>query len=176
MTKKFVILCLLFLFAAIPAQANDDVDYKAKFIIKLLNYVDWPSGAGTNGSGAIVINVLGGSAITPKLTALAAKKTASGTAVTIKEVTIDDNIADCQILYMGTKETSDLAKVLKKVNGTTALTVSDAEYFGNYGVMINFFAEEKGGKKKTKFEINKTVADMAGLKISSKLLKLAKII
>ncbi len=167
MFKQFFIFSVLLLFAVSAVHATEDVDYKAKFIIKLLDYVTWPSGAETDGSGNVVINIVGTSTMTAKLNELGAGKN-----ITVKEVTLDDNIADCQILFMATAETADLAKILKKVNGTTALTVSDAEYFGNYGVMINFFAD--GGK--TKFEVNKTVVDMAGIKISSKLLKLAKII
>lgn len=172
MLKPLVMLCVaLFLFSA-AATATEDIDYKAGFIIKLIDYVEWPSGAGTDGSGNIVINVIGASPMAGKLTELAA-----GKKITVKELPLDDaGIADCQILFMGTSETADLAKILKKTNGTTALTISDAEYFANYGVMINFYVEEAGGKTKTKFEVNKMVVDMAGIKISSKLLKLAKII
>ena len=179
MVTKYLILGILiyFLIAGVSVvSADEDVDYKANFIIKLLDYVEWPTGAGADGSGNVVVHVVGSSPLTPVLQNLAKEKTAAGMGVTIKEVTLDDNLADCQILFMATKETADLAKILKRINGTTVLSISDAEYFGNYGVMINFFAEDDGGKSKTKFEINKTVVDMAGLKISSKLLKLAKII
>ncbi|MEZ5357432.1 MAG: YfiR family protein [Candidatus Zixiibacteriota bacterium] len=168
MLKSYVILCVALLFLTAVVTATEDVDYKAKFIVKLIDYVEWPAGAGADASGNIVVHVVGASDMATKLT-----ESAAGTNITVKEVPIDDaGIAKCQILFMGTSETSDLAKILKKVNGTTVLTVSDAEYFGNYGVMINFYAEGD----KTKFEVNKTVVDMSGIKISSKLLKLAKII
>ena len=42
--------------------------------------------------------------------------------------------------------------------------------------MINFYTETDGGKNKVKFEINNLMVKDHGLKISSKLLKLAKII
>jgi len=52
------------------------------------------------------------------------------------------------------------------------LTVSDCEYFARYGVMLNFY---KDGDK-VKFEHNRRTAKEAGLKVSSKLLKMATII
>jgi hypothetical protein len=51
------------------------------------------------------------------------------------------------------------------------LTISEIEGFTQSGGIINFYIEES----KIRFEINVGAAEKAGLKISSKLLKLAKI-
>jgi len=61
------------------------------------------------------------------------------------------------------------------INGAkklSVLTVSDSSGFAEKGVVINLY---KSGIK-TKFEINRNSARESGLKISSKLYKLARIV
>ncbi|MEE9443798.1 MAG: YfiR family protein [candidate division Zixibacteria bacterium] len=170
------LFALLFMWVLVSADADSDAEYKSKFIINLVDYVEWPAGGDTDNKGTIAISVIGDSPLLPKLKAMAEAKTKDGKKIVIKEKVINEQSYDCQILFLASKETSDLAKVLKKVKGNPVLTVSDCEYFANYGVMINFYNEENDGKSKVKFEVNKATVSMAGLKISSKLLKLAKII
>lgn len=170
------LFALLFMWALVSADADGDAEYKSKFIINLVDYVDWPAGGDADESGSIAIAVIGDSPLLPKLKAMAETKTKDGKKIVIKEKVLNESTYDCQILFLASKETSDLAQVLKKVNGNPVLTVSDCDYFANYGVMINFYNEENDGKSKVKFEVNKATVSMAGLKISSKLLKLAKII
>ena len=169
-----IILLTLLLSTSLMAQemSADEIDYKANFIVKLLQYVEWPAGADKDASGAISIGVQGDSPLTPVLETLAADGAKDGTPINVKTVAIGADIADCQILFISSKETSDLAKILKAVAGKPVLTVSDCEYFARYGVMLNFY---KDGDK-VKFEHNRRTTKEAGLKVSSRLLKMATII
>jgi hypothetical protein len=167
-------LSLFSLVALAREQSQEDIDYKADFIVKIIDYVTWPEGAGTNGDGTVVIAVVGESALTPKLTELAAAKTSSGTKISIKSITTEDDLTDCQILFIPTEDKTELAPILKKVNKVPVLTISDSYYFARYGVMVNFFKEE--GKDKVKFEVNTMTMGFVKLKMSSKLLKLATVI
>jgi hypothetical protein len=155
---------------------KDEIDYKADFIIKVVDYVTWPDGADTDSAGAVVIAVLGESPLVPKLEELVAEKVKNGQKMTIKKVAMTDDLTDCQILFVTTEEKTELAKVLKKVAKAPVLTVSDAYYFARYGVMVNFYKEEADGKEKIKFEVNQMTMGFVGLKMSSKLLKLATVI
>jgi hypothetical protein len=60
--------------------------------------------------------------------------------------------------------------VLASLRGKAVLTVGETEDFAEDGGMIAFLVEEN----KIRFEINLEAADKAKLKISSKLLALAK--
>ncbi len=176
MSKKSMLLVVPFLLLNIIVFANttEDIDYKANFIINLIKHVEWPASAGTDKDGSVVINVVGETSLYPELQKLADSKSAKGQKIVIRNVS--EPLTDCQILFISTSETSGLAKVLKKVKNYPILTISDAEYFGNYGVMINFIKEKDKGKSKVKFEVNQLSVSDAGIKISSKLLKQAKII
>lgn len=153
-------------------QAEDDSAYKADFILKLFDYVTFPSGSGIDSNGSATIGVLGDSPLTAALKAAAGN--ASGKKVTVKSVTIADPWTDCAVLFIATTDKSELAKALKKVANGPIVTVSDCAGFAGFGVIVNFFKEDGTGK--VKFEINTLAAGDAKLKFSSQLLKLAKII
>ena len=173
----FLTSFLLILGRDIPAKDMPaaDIDFKADFIVKVTDYVTWPEGAATNAAGEVAIAVLGDSPLTPKLKELTAARTGQGTKMSVASVTLDDNLTAYQILFVVTEDKTELAKVLKKVQNAPVLIVSDAYYFARYGVMVNFYKEE-GGDGKVKFEVNQITMGMVGLKMSSKLLKLATII
>ena len=170
------ILFLLGISAFGQEDTEEEINYKADFIIKLIDYTTWAEGAGKDSQGAVVISVIGESPLTPRLKELAAAETKNDKKITVKVVSIEDKLTDCQILFLPTKDKKDLAKILKKVDGHPVLTVSDCYYFARHGVMINFVKEENDGKTKVKFEVNRTTIKLAGLKLSSRLLKLATII
>lgn len=177
--KTQAIVIILFLLA-LAAHGKDltqaEIDYKAEFIIKVVDYVTWPADAKTDASGAIVIAVLGDSQLLPTLQTLAEKKSGKEQKVVAKSITMEDDLTACQILFVTTEDKTELAAVLKKIKNAPVLTVSDAYYFARYGVMVNFYTEEVKGKQKVKFEVNTMTMGFVGLKMSSKLLKLATII
>ena len=177
MKLVFVTSSLLVLAVDIPAKDMPaaEIDFKADFIIKVTDYVTWPEGAATNAAGEVAIAVLGASPLTPKLKELASARASQGTKMSVTSVTPDDNLVAYQIMFIVTEDKAELAKVLKKVQNAPVLIVSDAHYFARYGVMVNFYKEE-GGDGKVKFEVNQMTTGMVGLKMSSKLLKLATII
>ena len=78
----------------------------------------------------------------------------------------------CHILFISALEKERVASILKFLKSSCILTISDIEGFAQSGGIINFVIEEN----KVRFEINIDAANRAGIKISSKVLKLAKII
>jgi len=166
------ILCLLGISLVRPGA--DDDSYKADFIVKLFSYVDWPAGKGAAADGGVTVGVVGKASMLSQLKAAAAQRTTDGKKTTIKELTLDGDFSGCQILFFQTQDKSELAKILKKIAGQPILTVSDCTGFAGFGVMVNFYTEADGGK--VKFEINALAASDAKLKISSSLLKLARVL
>jgi hypothetical protein len=178
MSRLVVVGALLLAALSLQAKSltSEEIDYKADFIIKIIDYVTWPTGAGTNAQGEISIAVLGDSPLTPKLKELAAARTTAGVKMSVTTVTAESDLTLHQILFLTTEDKTELAAVLKKIQKAPVLTISDAYYFARYGVMVNFFSEEAEGKAKVKFEVNQMTLGPVGLKMSSKLLKLATLI
>jgi len=78
----------------------------------------------------------------------------------------------CHVLYVSQSEDAFLSQVLRTVRQANVLTVGDKPSFARRGGVIGFF-EDDG---RLAFEVNLAAAEAAGLKISSKLLTLAKVI
>ena len=63
-------------------------------------------------------------------------------------------------------------RIVETVGHSSVLTVSDITGFAREGGIIGFFVEEK----RVQFEINVAAAEVAGVRISSRLLNLARIV
>jgi hypothetical protein len=90
----------------------------------------------------------------------------------IRRVDRIEDLQRCHILFISESEKENLSQIFVKVSDWPVLTVSDMEGFAKRGGIINFITVEK----KIHFEINVDVAERSGLRISSKLLRLAKIV
>jgi YfiR/HmsC-like len=76
------------------------------------------------------------------------------------------------VLFVSKSEAGRLRQILAALQGTSILTVGETEAFARQGGMINFITVDK----KVRYEINVAAAKRANLDISSKLLRLAKIV
>lgn len=156
---------------AVAADASE----KADFVAKLIDFVEWPAGKGTDASGSVVIACVGDSPVIASLKDAAARKSAEGMKVTVKTVAAGDPLAGSQMVFIGACDKAELAKVLKAAAGQPVLTVSNCTKFAQFGVMVNILDDSDGGAK-VKFEVNTITVKEAGLKIGAQLLKLATVI
>ena len=74
------------------------------------------------------------------------------------------------MLFICASERRRMAEILKSVNEVSVLTVSELERFLPAGGMIQFVMEEN----KVRFDINPGAARRAHLRISSKLMSVAR--
>jgi len=89
----------------------------------------------------------------------------------IKRLNSDGDLSGCHVLFVSRLE-KDRAGLLNRVKGLSILTVSDAAEFAEQGGMVTLVL----ASKRVSPEINQTVAEEAGLRISAKLLKLARLV
>ena len=73
---------------------------------------------------------------------------------------------------MSPSERARLGQILENVRGQSILTIGDTDGFAQLGGIVNFVLEDG----KVRFEINPESAGRARLRISSRLLTLARII
>ena len=78
----------------------------------------------------------------------------------------------CHILFISPSEKNNFSTIISSLKDSNTLTVSDFKDFAKSGGTMNFYIK----KNNVKIEINIDAAERAGLKISSKLLKIAKVI
>jgi hypothetical protein len=153
---------------AAPAQTVPEYDVKAAFLYNFTKFVDWPPAAFPD-PNSLRICVLGDDPFGHSLQAVEGEQVANHKLI----VTRTDSISrpgGCQILFISRSEQGRLKQILAAVKGSPVLTVGDTEKFVDQGVIINFILDGS----KVRFEINTGAADQAGLRISSKLLQLAR--
>ena len=78
----------------------------------------------------------------------------------------------CQMVFVSSSEKSRVAEILDGLKGTSTLVVGETEGFAAAGGVIQFVLEDN----RVRFLINTDATDRAGLKVSSKLLSLARLV
>jgi hypothetical protein len=163
-----------------PAQQQDVIDrepeIKAAYLYNFGRYVEWPATAppaGDVGPPDFVIGVVGDTPVIAPLRTIAATKRVAGRAIVIRQFRAERDFRPCQELFVPAGQNPDLvAEILRKVRGTATLIVGDEEGFALKQGQIGFYTDENN----MKFEINAAAAAKAGLRISSKLLSLGRIV
>lgn len=174
--KRFVFrLAFLMPFALCPSliSAEEAVEYqvKAAFIYKFIKFTKWPSQSMGGPKDNIVVAVLGESPIWAPLKNLEGKKI-MGRSMKIIRALDACHEKPCDILFVSNSEKNALGDILQKVRGTDVLTIGETEGFAEMGGMINFFINDG----KIRFEINIVALEETNLRLSSKLLRLGKIV
>jgi hypothetical protein len=141
---------------------------KAAFIYNFLKFVEWPKNQ--NVDRPIRLGVMGKTPLASLLNNLTGKSLHSRTLRVIKYRSICDSL-NFQALFIATDiNKSEVAEMLQELDAMPVLTISDINKFIQQGGMIELFREGN----KIRFKINLAAANAAHLKISSKLLKLAR--
>jgi hypothetical protein len=83
-----------------------------------------------------------------------------------------DGLAGCHLLFWSGSDDHQRRMLLQALAGKPVLTVSDDGAFARAGGMINFFVDSE----RMRFAVNPAAAERGGLRISSRLLKLAVIV
>jgi len=156
--------------AAEPAPTEYEI--KAAFIYNFAKYVEWPEDTGPDSGGVFIIGVLGDDPFGVLLDQIARSKTIGDKPIVIRRFEHFEDYTPCHILFVAASEQDRLPAVLEMLADSPVLLIGDTEGFAHRGVAVNFVIE----RSKVRFEINPEAAARAGLKISSKLLRLATII
>ncbi len=150
------------------AQSLGEDDVKAAFVLKLVNFVQWPS----SNTNDLVIGFIGADSTSDALQRQASGKTVNGRRVVVRRLGLDGDLKACQVIFLGDSERKNTASVLERVRGTSVLTVGEYDGFGQRGGIINLLLNDG----RIRFEVNPHGAERAHLQISSRLLSLATIV
>jgi hypothetical protein len=160
-------LCLVVHTAAASQTATID-EVKAAFLFNFAKFVEWPSAP--DDKGPLQIGILGSDNVGDSLREIVRGKTVNGRPLAMRRVTDEDDLERLHLLFIAAAEQGRLADIMKRIDGSTVLTVSDIEKFCQQGGAIALLQEGNH----LRFEINLDAADRSRLKVSSKLLTLAR--
>jgi len=137
-------------------------------IFNMIRFVEWPEPVKSAESDYLVICTAGNSNMSQALQSLSGK-TVKGRNVQIKQAGRQSDLPRCHVLFMGEMSRATTHTYIEASRKGAVLTISDTKGFAEGGGMIGFIILQG----KVSFEINQQNATRQGLRISSRLLKLA---
>jgi hypothetical protein len=154
------------------AQESPPSEYqvKAAFLFNFGKFVEWPTNAFANAESPLVIGVFGGDPFHGDLERLVAGQKIAGHPVVVRQTSALPDLKGCHILFIPAAAKEREREALQAAGGACVLTVGEFYGFCEAGGMVNFVIEDR----QVHFDINNDAVKAAGLKISSKLLTLAR--
>jgi hypothetical protein len=155
------------------ANANTPLEYevKAAFLFRFAQFVDWPPDTFKGAGEPFTYCTIGDDPFRGGLERTLTGKTIGERALRVQHLSGAGKIEECQVLFVGGPgDKKHIEETLASAGRLPILTVGEADRFAEDGGTIGFCTEEN----KIRFEVNLDAAGKAGLKISAKLLALAK--
>jgi hypothetical protein len=170
------LLCVLVALGALlwgpcAFAADDSLEYqvKAAFLLNFIKFIDWPESAFADQGSPVAICILGYDPFGHALDQVVEGETVNGRKVALQRIKRLPPSKSCQVLFIGKSEKDTLKTILPELE-PGVLTVGEGESFMRAGGMIAFVIENR----RVRFDVNQAVAETAALKLSSKLLSVAR--
>lgn len=152
------------------SSAASEYTVKAAFLFHFAQFVEWPAEAFADANSPLTYCTIGEDAFRGALEESVNGKSIGNRRLQVKHVKELEQIAGCQVLFIAAGEKKRHGEELAMASKRPVLTVGETDGFATEGGIIGFFREQN----KIRFEINLDAAGKAQLKISAKLLSLAK--
>jgi hypothetical protein len=176
--KKIVFFFLLFGLFFVPvnkwvmADTPENSTVIAAIVLNLARFTEWPTSAFAKTEGNIRVCVLGDN-ITQDAFSQIDKKQIGTHVLTVVNMPRIKNPKDCHLLYASALDRATLIQLLAELRNQPIFTVSgDESHFLEDGGMVLL----KLVDGKMNMEVNLNAVTKGGLKISSRVLQLAKIV
>ena len=154
-----------------PPAARLEYQIKAAFLYNFARFVDWPAEK-QNEKNQILVGIYGKDPFGSTLEQTLQGKTVGGRPLAIRRLTTLAGVKQCHILFISSAEKKNLGLILEVAGEGGVLTVGESAKFAEEGGMVNFAMRDNT----VGLEVNVSAAERAHLTISSKLLRLAKLV
>lgn len=172
LASSLVVVVLWVCIGAPAASAQSEDQIKAAFLFNFARYVEWPDASFDGPADAVRICMVGEDRFAEVVSGIVSGKQVEDRPVTVDSLAGLDGAASCHILYVDESFAGDALEISARLGGSSVFTVSDRAGFAARGGIANFIWSEN----KIRFEINPNAAKRVGLKVSSRLLRLAKLV
>jgi hypothetical protein len=155
-----------------PRRESREYEIKAAFLFNFARFVEWPAAALGEPEAPLSLCVLGEDPFGLALEETVRGETVRDRRLVVKRVAKVVDAGVCQLVFVSASERAHIPDILGVLAGRSVLTVSEVEDFAARGGIINFVLVDN----RVRFEINPDAAEHGGLKISSELLRLGRIV
>jgi len=150
------------------AQSAPEYEVKAAFLLNFTKFVEWPPGSFPAADSPLTICIVGKDPFLKFLDDMVADESVNGHRLTVRRLSADAATQGCRVLFAGVGE-QDVARILGSA-GRGVLTVGEGDRFMRAGGMITFVIQNQ----RVRFDVNLSAAQAAGLRLSARLLTVAR--
>jgi hypothetical protein len=151
------------------AQSAGAPDLKANFLLNFARFAEWPDIAPET---PLLLCVFGDDVVLAALSTAARGQRVENHRVDVLRVSEQTPWKPCHLLFIGGSELYRATTILRAVRTLPVLTVSDMTRFAQTSGMIELFVEDG----RMRFAINMESVQRSHMRLSSRLLGLAKIV
>lgn len=164
--------CMLFGAGESVAQDVHEDQIKSVFLYNLVHFVTWPQGVVLS-APTFNIDVRGNAPFIDTLKQTVETEQKESRELVVSKISdLDEITALCRVIFITRDAIADWDAIRERVAGLPILTVSDQADFTRRGGMVGLVRYDK----KIQIEVNYKKVQQAGLSMSAKLLRLARIV
>jgi hypothetical protein len=154
------------------AQIVDEYQLKSAYLLNFARFTEWPNEQQNGVNTPFFFCFLGQDLFGNALEVLKVKPIRERSPIVKRNLTLEQ-VSQCQIIFISRSEEDNLDIILSTLSRFPILTVSDIDTFTDKGGMIRLVTAEDN---RLQLYINLNAVRRVKLKISSKVLALAKIV
>lgn len=166
------LLALLLAPLALAQTAITERGVKAAFVYKFLGYVEWPAQAFARPDAPIVVGVVGADDIAGEIADIVHGRNVEGHPVDIRRLRAGDSIAGLHVLFIGAAERGRTTALVKSAHARGILTITESDDAADQASIINLVVTDG----RVRFDVVLEAAERAGIKLSSRLLAVARVV
>jgi hypothetical protein len=155
--------------ARVVAQGGLEYEVKAAFLYNFIKFTEWPASAVRPGEPFRVCT-FGDDPFGGALEKIVAGDEADGRPIVVEHAVAEGVPGRCQVLFVPRTQAGRAALALRAAGTGPVLSVGESADFLRAGGIVNFVVEAGH----VRFDVNVEVAAARGIRISSKLLRLAR--
>jgi hypothetical protein len=154
------------------SQAISEDQVKAAYLFNFAKFVEWPQETFPDATAPIHLCVLNDPTIGSELSQIVKDKHISGRSIVVAQIQNGEQGRSCQILFINSAQNSQIEHILKVLQGASVLTVGEATQFVEQGGIVNFVIQDD----QVHFQVNHKAATQSRLRMSARLLSVAKLV
>jgi hypothetical protein len=149
-----------------PSQA----EIKAAFLLNFARFAEWSPTSISEAPTLLIFCFDGAEDVRTAFQSVAGGKEIEGRKIAIRKISLPVDARTCDVVFANDSKRDREIKLLKTAQDAGALTVGDGPDFLSCAGMIQLFVDDN----RMRFDVNMTAVGRANIKLSSKLLALAR--
>ena len=152
-----------------PRVDATEAGVKAAFLYKFASYVEWPPAAFPAADSPVVFGVMASDEVAAELERILPGRAIQGHPVAVRRLKEGESFSGVHVLFIGRGQ-SNLRAVIRAAQHPGMLVVTETERGLESGSAINFVVSDE----RVGFEVSVEAAERNGLRISSRMLNVAR--